>query len=459
MQQAKTFYLCANCGREHRQWQGQCAQCNQWNTLKEETRGAKPRVNKTAPVPQLLRDIQWTQEIVLPTGIAELDRVLGGGLVAGSIILIGGHPGAGKSTLLLQALSQLACKHKVCYVSGEESLNQILMHAKRLKIQHQDIHILAEKNLESILAAARVLSPQVLVVDSIQVIHSAEHPTAAGGVSQVRECTLKLMEYAKSCGCVVIIIGHVTKEGVLAGPKVLEHTVDTSLLLESTEDTRYRTLRAHKNRFGAINEIGLFAMTENGMRQVRNPSAIFLSRNKEPVLGSATAVVREGSRSLLVEIQALVDTQVTAYPRRVSAGLDAQRVAILLAVLSCHCSLNFTNSNVFINVAGGLRIEETGTDLPCLLALVSIVTKRFLPAQFASFGEVGLNGEIRPQPYGQERIAAAQRHGFTRILVPQSNLPRAKSTGIDITPVQSLSQALSICFSQGKKKKEKKDSI
>jgi len=450
MPQPKKLYLCSNCGREYAQWQGQCSQCNEWNTLKAET--AKAPLSHKVPKPQILSQLSFKEETIFPTGISELDRVLGGGMVTGSVILIGGHPGAGKSTLLLQALSHLASQHKVCYVSGEESPNQLLVHAQRLGISQQGIYILAEKAVESILAAATKLAPQVLVVDSIQVIHSNANPASAGGITQVRECAMKLMEYAKSSGCVVIIVGHVTKEGVLAGPKVLEHTVDTSLLLESTEDARYRTLRAQKNRFGTINEIGLFAMTDEGMKQVRNPSAIFQSQNKEPVLGSATALVREGSRSLLVEIQALVDTQVTAYPRRISVGLDPQRVAILLAVLSCHCSLGFANNNVFINVVGGLRIAEPSTDLPCLLALVSVVTKRLLPAQTASFGEVGLTGEIRPQTYGLERIIAAQRHGFEQVILPKANLPRKKINGIKVIPAQTVAEALSICFTDKAKK-------
>lgn len=429
------------------QWQGQCGQCGQWNTLREEiVKKSSPASRQTVAEPQMLSQLAFKEETIFPTGIGELDRVLGGGLVTGSVILIGGHPGAGKSTLLLQALSHLANEHRVCYVSGEESPNQLLVHARRLDINQQDIYILAEKSIENILTAAARLSPQVLVVDSIQVMQSSANPTTAGSITQVRECAMQLMEYAKASGCVVIIVGHVTKEGVLAGPKVLEHTVDTSLLLESTEDARYRTLRAQKNRFGTINEIGLFAMTDKGMKQVRNPSAIFLSQNKEPVLGSATALVREGSRSLLVEIQALVDAQVTAYPRRVSVGLDAQRLAILLAVLSCHCSLSFANNNVFINVVGGLRIAEPSTDLPCLLALVSVVTKRFLPPQTASFGEVGLTGEIRPQTYGLERITAAQRHGFEQIILPRANLPPKKVGDIKIIPVQTVADALRACF-------------
>lgn len=447
MQQAKTLYICDACGQEYLQWQGRCSHCRQWGSLKEaprRTTTAKKSIKDVA-APQVLRQVDFKEELRFSTGIAELDGVLGGGLVAGSIILIGGNPGAGKSTLLLQSLGHLATSQRVCYVSGEESLNQLLMHARRLDVHDKDIYVLAEKQLERILAAAARFSPQVLVVDSIQVIYSADQSSMAGGVSQVRECALKLMEYAKSSDCAIIMVGHVTKEGQLAGPNVLEHTVDASLLLESTEDARFRTLRARKNRFGALNEIGLFAMTEEGMKQVRNPSAIFLSQHRGPTLGSSTAIIREGSRSLLVEIQALVDTQVTAYPRRVAVGLDSQRVAILLAVLSCHCSLSFANSNVFVNVVGGLRVEETSTDLPCLLSLVSVLTKRLLPPQFASFGEVGLNGEIRPQSFGEERIAAAQRHGFNRIMIPQANMPRTKAAA-GITGVRTVAEALKLCF-------------
>ena len=444
MQQKK--YACKACGQEYLQWQGRCPHCQEWDSLTKIVQPVGGPSIEDVPQPQVLRKMDFKEDMRFSTGISEFDRALGGGLVAGSIILIGGNPGTGKSTLLLQALAHLAARFRVCYVSGEESSNQLLMHAHRLGIQDKDIFVLAEKQLERILAAAEEFSPQVLVVDSIQVTYSAAQPSSAGGVSQVRECALRLMEYAKSSDCTVILVGHVTKEGQLAGPNVLEHTVDASLLLESTDDVRFRTLRAQKNRFGALNEIGLFAMTEQGMKPVRNPSAIFLSQQKEPRLGSSTAIVREGSRSLLVEIQALVDTQVTAYPRRIAVGLDSQRLMILLAVLSCHCSLNFTNSNVFVNVVGGLRIEETSTDLPCLLSLVSVLTKRFLPFRSAAFGEVGLNGEIRPQPFGQERIAAAVRHGFKQLIIPQANMPRTKPPEIQLRGVSTVAESLQFCF-------------
>ena len=450
MQQPKPIYICDTCGYEYLQWQGKCTHCQKWDSLKKvvrKTETAKKTI-KDVPSPQLLHKVKIKDEIRFSTGISEFDRVLGGGLVVGSIILIGGNPGTGKSTLLLQALGHLAPQQRVCYVSGEESLDQLQIHAKRLDIHHQDIFVLAEKRLEYILAAAAQFSPQVLVVDSIQVMYTSDQASMAGGVSQVKECAIRLMEYAKTHACTIILVGHVTKEGQLAGPNVLEHTVDASLLLESTDDVRFRTLRARKNRFGALNEIGLFAMTDKGMKQVKNPSALFLSQQQEPSLGSSTAIIREGSRTLMVEIQALVDTQVTAYPRRIVVGLDMQRVAILLAVLSCHCSLSFANSNVFINVVGGLRVDETSTDLPCLLSLTSVMTKRFLPHHSAAFGEVGLNGEVRPLSFGQERIEAAARHGFSRLIVPQANMPHTRASKIEVIGVKTVAEALGVCFVQ-----------
>ena len=398
----------------------------------------------TPPVP--LSELKVTEQLRFSSGFSEFDRVLGGGLVSGSVILIGGNPGAGKSTLLLQSMAVLAKTKRVCYVSGEESANQILLHSQRLALGQQKIMLLTENNLEQIFASISQLKPEVLVVDSIQTIYSAQHTATMGGVGQVKECATQLTEYAKKNNCVLLLVGHVTKEGTLAGPRVLEHIVDASLVLESTADAKYRTLRAHKNRFGAVNEIGVLAMTDSGLRQVNNPSAIFMSHNPEAALGSSIAIVHEGSRQLLVEMQALVEDYTTNNPRRVSVGFDANRMALLLAVLSCHCNLSLTSNNVFLNIVGGLKVEDTGTDLPCILALVSIATKRLLPPAFASFGEVGLTGEIRAAPYGHERVKAAIRQGMEKIMIPKANDPKGTLKHKQVIPVGNIGEALAIAF-------------
>lgn len=459
MAQTKKIFKCSSCGAAYPRWQGNCTTCDAWNSVEEqvlETDSGKfsgKRIGLTGapkdfPKPTALKDIQFREELRFSTGFSEFDRVLGGGLVSGSMILIGGNPGAGKSTLLLQSMAKLASSKKVCYVSGEESLNQIALHSIRLGVSKENIMLLAESNLEKILAAVADTKPDVLVVDSIQTIYSSQQGSMMGGVAQVRECAMHLMEYAKRSGCAVFLVGHVTKEGALAGPRVLEHIVDCSLLLESTHDAKYRTLRSYKNRFGPINEIGVFAMTDHGMKPVTNPSAIFMSHHSEPVLGSATAIIHEGSRQLLVEIQALVDSYTTTSARRVSLGLDSNRVALLMGVLSCHCGLQLANNNVFINIVGGLRVEETGTDLPCILALVSIATKKSLPQGFAAFGEIGLTGEIRPSPYGHERVKAAIRQGMENILIPYANDPKGTIKDKSVLRAKNVSEALKIAFGE-----------
>ncbi len=448
-----SVYICGDCGGRHSRWQGQCNHCGKWNTLKEDNNVAEKsrhtqkalKALKSLPPAKLLGDIQIREDIRFSTGSAELDRVLGGGLVAGSVILIGGSPGAGKSTLLMQAMADLSRNYRVCYVSGEESESQIVLHARRLGVSQCPIRVLAANDLGKILATMERDKPDLMVIDSIQVMHSAEQSGTAGGVAQVRECAMRLMEYAKSAGCAVLIIGHVTKEGSLAGPRVLEHLVDASLLLESTEDTRYRTLRALKNRFGRVNEVGIFAMTETGLKGVRNPSAIFLSRSDTPIAGSVTGIVREGSRPMLVEVQSLADSQVTAYPRQIVIGMDANRAGLLMAVLNCHCGISPKNNNIYISLVGGLRVEETATDLPLLLAVVSILKNKVPPPKFAAFGEVGLNGEIRPSAYGQERIEAAVRHGFHNLLVPEANAP-AKSFDARIRTSSHIGHAIETMF-------------
>lgn len=453
---AKKLFVCTVCHNEYPQWQGKCVTCKSWNSLQEKSTQLNSknimRSGRLESLPQdfirptALSEIKVQKELRFSCGFGEFDRVLGGGLVAGSVILIGGNPGAGKSTLLLQSMASLGHNKSVCYVSGEESINQLVLHSLRLGISKENISLLAENRLENILAAVYEMKPQVLVVDSIQTIYSAEQSSMMGGISQVRECAARLMEYAKQSNCAVLMIGHVTKEGTLAGPRVLEHIVDVSLVLESTDDAKYRTLRAQKNRFGAVNEIGVFAMTDKGIRQVANPSAIFMSHNSEPKMGSAIAVIHEGSRQLLVEIQALVDTHTTTNPGRVSVGLDSSRMALLLAVLNCHCSLPLANSNVFLNIVGGLRVEETGIDLACMLALVSVITKRILPSKLAAFGEIGLSGEIRPSPYGHERIKTAFRQGISKILIPKANDPKNSLKDKGILRVATIGEALKLAF-------------
>ena len=371
------------------------------------------------------------------SSIGELDRVLGGGLVPGSVILIGGNPGAGKSTLLLQVMCLLASNGRsALYVTGEESLQQVGMRAQRLNLPQENLQLLTETNVEKICRVAQQLQPELLVVDSIQVMHSGDVPSAPGSVSQVRECAAYLIQYAKQTNTVLFLVGHVTKEGNLAGPKVLEH------MLEGGNDTKYRVLRGQKNRFGAVNEIGVFAMTETGLKEVKNPSAIFLARTEEDAAGSLVMVLWEGTRPLLVEIQALVDTSQLGNPRRLAVGLDQNRLSMLLAVLHRHGGIYMADQDVYVNVVGGVKVNETSADLPLLLALVSSFRDQSLPKDLVVFGEVGLSGEIRPVPGGQERLREAAKHGFTRAIVPKQNMPKTKIDGIEVVPVSKVAQAL-----------------
>ncbi|MFT6275223.1 MAG: DNA repair protein RadA/Sms [Halioglobus sp.] len=390
----------------------------------------------------ILKDIDLQALPRFSSGAEEFDRVLGGGLVPGSSILIGGNPGAGKSTLLLQTMCYLASSMEALYITGEESLQQIAMRAQRLSLPTDKLRLMAETNIETIVAAAQQFKPRVLVVDSIQVVHSDELTAAAGGVTQVRECAAYLTRFAKQTGTVIFLVGHVTKDGSLAGPKVLEHMIDCSILLEGTDDSRFRTLRGQKNRFGAVNELGVFAMTERGMREVKNPSAIFLDRSSEPASGSAVMVVWEGTRPLLVEIQALVDDSQLGNPRRVAVGLDQNRLAMLLAVLHRHGGLQVGDQDVFANVVGGVKVLETSADLALLMAIVSSFRDRQLPRDMVIFGEVGLAGEIRPVPSGQERLSEAAKHGFTRAIVPKANAPRSPIKGMEVIAVSKLAEAL-----------------
>lgn len=453
MAKVKNAYVCNSCGAEHNKWQGQCVACNAWNSLSEvrlssgspaaERRGARFEgyAGSRSSI-QNLTEIDLSEQVRQPTGMGEFDRVLGGGLVAGSAVLIGGHPGAGKSTLLLQAVCHLASQLTALYVTGEESLQQVAMRAARLGLARSDLKMLSETSLEQIIATAEQLRPKILVVDSIQVVHCQDIESAPGSVAQVRECAAYLTRFAKQTGTILFLVGHVTKDGSLAGPKVLEHMIDCSILLEGSSDSRFRTLRGIKNRFGAVNELGIFAMMESGLREVKNPSAIFLNRASEAAPGSVVTVVWEGTRPLLVEIQALVDATQGGYPKRVAVGLDANRVAMLLAVLHRHGGVHCGDQDVFVNVVGGVRISETSADLALLAAVVSSLRSRTLPQDLLVLGEVGLSGEIRPVVSGQERIAEAAKHGFKTAIVPKSNAPRKPLEGMRVIAVTKLSEAL-----------------
>ncbi|MFV0515146.1 MAG: DNA repair protein RadA [Jhaorihella sp.] len=457
MAKTKTAYVCSDCGSDYAKWQGQSSDSGAWNTLSEvrlgpasRNRGAGLGAGKSAhggyagslSEARVLKDIDLEDLPRFSSGAREFDRVLGGGLVPGSAILVGGNPGAGKSTLLLQTMCHLAAGMEALYVTGEESLQQVAMRARRLGLPVDRLRLMTETRVEAVIAAAEKYQPKVLVVDSIQVVHSDELNSAPGSVSQVRECAAFLTRFAKLSGTVLFLVGHVTKDGSLAGPKVLEHMIDCSILLEGSHDSRFRTLRGQKNRFGAVNELGVFAMTEQGMREVKNPSAIFLDRGSEPASGSAVMVVWEGTRPLLVEIQALVDDSQLGNPRRVAVGLEQNRLAMLLAVLHRHGGLQVGDQDVFANVVGGVKVLETSADLALLLAIVSSYRDRQLPRDMVIFGEVGLSGEIRPVPSGQERLAEAAKHGFRRAIVPKANAPRSPLKGMEVLAVTRLEEAL-----------------
>lgn len=453
MAKQKTAFVCSDCGGEHPKWQGQCDHCGVWNTLAEIRLGSAV---KTTPVSrsgyagttgsqlQTLDSIELESHPRIDSGVAELNRVLGGGFVPGSAIVIGGHPGAGKSTLLLQVLCQLPPELNAVYITGEESLQQVALRAKRLGLATNRLHLLTETNVETICATVEPIKPKILVIDSIQVMHLAEVSSAPGAVGQVRESAAYLTRYAKHSGSVLLIVGHVTKDGSLAGPKVLEHLIDCSLMLESSNDNRYRTLRSSKNRFGAVNELGVFAMTDKGLREVSNPSAIFLTRGDAASSGSVVMVVWEGSRPLLVEIQALVDENRHGHPRRLAVGVDQNRLVLLLAVLHRHGAVAAGDQDVFVNVVGGVKIVETSVDLAVLLAVVSSLRNRPLAQDLVVFGEVGLSGEIRPVPSGQERLREAAKHGFKKAIVPAANKPKTQIESMQVMAVTKLSEALAL---------------
>ena len=450
----KTAYVCNDCGAEFSRWQGQCSACKAWNTISEVRLISASNSTKndrfsgyageTRAKIQTLSEISLQETPRFTSGFKELDRVLGGGIVPGSAILIGGHPGAGKSTLLLQVMCELARNMTALYVTGEESLQQVAMRANRLNLPTDKLNMLSETSVEQICNLADQLKPQIIVVDSIQVMHLSDIQSSPGSVAQVRECASFLTRYAKTRQVAIIMVGHVTKDGTLAGPKVLEHAIDCSLLLEGEADSRFRTLRSHKNRFGAVNELGVFGMTEQGLREVKNPSAIFLSRGDEQTPGSSVMVLWEGTRPLLVEIQALVDHSMLANPRRVAVGLEQNRLALLLAVLHRHGGLQMSDQDVFVNVVGGVKVGETGADLALLLALISSFRNRPLPQDLVVFGEVGLAGEIRPVTSGQERISEAAKHGFKRAIVPFANKPKSAVENMEVFTVKKLADALAI---------------
>jgi len=448
---SRSMYRCQNCGASQSKWAGQCPECDSWNTL-EET--AAPPPSSVGPRFQsysgdraevtALADVVPEQESRMSSGIGELDRVLGGGVVPGSVVLIGGDPGIGKSTLLLQSLAAVSNVQGIdpLYVSGEESASQIALRAARLKLEADALRLLTETDVDRIIEAARKQKARLVVVDSIQTVYCSESQSAPGSVAQVRESAARLVRFAKQSNTAVYLVGHVTKEGALAGPRVLEHMVDAVLYFEGDPAGRYRLVRAFKNRFGAVNELGVFAMSDQGLREVSNPSAILLSRHQDPVAGSVVLVSREGTRPLLVEVQALVDESVLGNPRRVTVGLDNNRLSMLLAVLHRHGGIATAGCDVFANIVGGVRISETGADLALLGAVISSLKDKPLSRDLAIFGEVGLAGEIRPVQNGLERLREAEKQGFKRLIIPAANAPKSRSGKLQIVPVSRLSEAI-----------------
>jgi len=448
MAKAKTIYTCTECGGQVLKWQGQCPHCNEWNTLVETIAeptgkgGNRFSALASSGKVQKLSEVEAAEVPRSPTGIVEFDRVLGGGLVPGAVVLIGGDPGIGKSTLLLQVLAHLSKQQNTLYVSGEESAQQIALRAKRLSLDASALHLLPEIQLEKIQATITEQKPNIVVIDSIQTLYSEQLTSAPGSVAQVRECAAQLTRIAKAGNITMILVGHVTKEGALAGPRVLEHIVDTVLYFEGDTHSSFRLIRAFKNRFGAVNELGVFAMTEKGLREVSNPSALFLSQHGEQVAGSCVMVTQEGTRPLLVEIQALLDEAHAPNVRRLSLGLEQNRLAMLLAVLHRHAGIACFDQDVFINAVGGVKITEPGADLAVILAMVSSLRNKPLPEKLVVFGEVGLAGEVRPVQRGQERLREAAKLGFTQAIIPKANAPKQRIPGIEIFAVERVEQAV-----------------
>lgn len=451
MAKLKQTFCCQTCGALYPKWTGQCTSCNEWNTVVEEVdqpialsryqgyAGAQSTITR-------MQDVTLHEDLRLTSGSTELDRVLGGGIIMGSVTLIGGDPGIGKSTLLLQTVAHLSQQLNVLYITGEESPQQITLRARRLNLPEDKLFLLADTHVENILVHIKKENPRIIVIDSIQTMHTSLLASAPGSVGQVRESAMQLVNYAKQTATALFLVGHVTKEGNLAGPRVLEHMVDCVLYFEGEQDSRYRMIRAVKNRFGAVNELGIFAMTEHGLREVSHPSAIFLSRYEAPTAGSIITASKEGSRPLLVEVQALVDQSHAANPRRLSIGLDLQRLSLLLAILNRHSGLSTHQLDVFLNVVGGLQIIETAADLPILFAILSSLRNRPLPADLLVFGEVGLAGEIRPVSGGQERLKEASKHGFKRAIIPQGNTLKSFKE-MTLMPVRTVREAID-CFEQ-----------
>ena len=444
MAKPKTAYVCSECGATALQWFGTCPSCGAAGTLSETlTERSTPRSTRSVGVPAVsLAEVQPRDLERIPTGIGELDRALGGGLVAGQVALLGGDPGIGKSTLLLQALSTVS--EGVLYLTGEESVDQVALRARRLGLEAKGVRIAAETQLERVLGALEAARPSIAVVDSIQTLWSETLQSAPGSVAQVRECAAQLTRFAKRTGTALFMVGHVTKEGAIAGPRVLEHIVDTVLYFEGDPHSSFRLVRAVKNRFGAVNELGVFAMTEKGLRGVSNPSALFLSQHPRAVPGSCVLATLEGTRPLLVEIQALVDPAHTPNARRLSVGLEANRLAMLLAVLHRHASIATWEQDVFVNAVGGVRIGEPAADLAVSLAVVSSFTDKPIPAKVAAFGEIGLAGEVRPATRGQERLKEASKLGFEKVIVPRANAPKGKIAGLEVLPVERIDQAVKL---------------
>jgi DNA repair protein RadA/Sms len=448
MAKAKSVYSCTECGGQVLKWQGQCPHCQAWNTLVETIAEAAPaganRYSRIAEAgkPQRLSEVEAREENRIPSGIDEFDRVLGGGLVPGGVVLIGGEPGIGKSTLLLQSLAEVGKSRKVLYVTGEESPQQIALRAKRLGVDASSVIILPDTNLQRIESVIRSEKPEVAVIDSIQTLYFDELQSAPGSVAQVRECAARLTRVAKSAATTMVLIGHVTKEGAIAGPRVLEHMVDTVLYFEGDTHSSFRLIRAFKNRYGAVHELGVFAMTEKGLKGVSNPSALFLSQHGSEVAGSCVMVTQEGTRPMLVEIQALVDDARAPNPRRLSVGLEQARLALLLAVLHRHAGVACFDQDVFVNAVGGVKIDEPAADLAVLLAIVSSLKNTPLPAKLVVFGEVGLAGEVRPVQRGQERLREAAKLGFTQALIPHANRPRQPIAGLEVMAVRRVEEAV-----------------
>ncbi|PCJ49437.1 MAG: DNA repair protein RadA [Gammaproteobacteria bacterium] len=453
MAKTKQLYTCRECGCVHSKWSGQCNDCSAWNSLDESIaespKSTSPRFKgysgEQARV-QTLSQINVADEPRFHSGMKEMDRVLGGGIVPGSVILIGGDPGVGKSTILLQILCKISQDRPVLYVTGEESPRQVSLRANRLDLPVDKLRLLAETSVERITASALLEKPGVMVVDSIQTVHTEQLQSAPGGVAQVRESAAQLVRFAKQTGTTVILVGHVTKDGALAGPRVLEHMVDAVLYFEGQADSRYKVIRAVKNRFGAVNELGVFAMTDGGLKEIRNPSAIFLAGYGDPVPGSVVTATWEGSRPLLVEVQALVDDSSLGNPRRIAVGLDQTRLAMLLAVLSRHGGISCHDQDVFLNVVGGVRVMETGADLPVLAAIISSIRDKPLDREMLIFGELGLAGEIRPVPNGTERLKEAVKHGFKKALVPAANAPKENIGNLQVIPVKGVQDLLDNLF-------------